>query len=161
MTHPTLLQRPSRHEAVPELQNLLNRIGSLLDLDGDFGQVTERTVLEAQTLAGLPVTGVADQQTTDWLTAQPLPSPDLSTTDVTFVVKEEVSSRGYYDETEAFPHFPGEESGVTIGIGYSLRFQGTDKAIRDLFSVRHVRRVEEGDGSRFSAPSQLHPQTHG
>ncbi|RJX32407.1 MAG: hypothetical protein C4531_06490 [Desulfurivibrio sp.] len=142
MTHPTL-QRPSRHETVPELQDLLNRIGALLDLDGDFGQATERAVLEAQRLAGLPVTGVADQQTWDWLTAQPLPSPDLSTADVTFVVKEEVSSRDYYDKTAAFPHFPGEESGVTIGIGYDLRFQGPDNFTADWGNELRVEDLEK------------------
>lgn len=125
MSRPTL-QRPSKHEAVKELQDLLNRVGALLDVDGDFGSATERAVKEAQQLSGLPVTGVADQATWDWLEAQPVPSPDLSTTDVTFVVREEVGSRKYYDQVTAFPHFPGEDSGVTIGIGYDLQFQGTD-----------------------------------
>lgn len=125
MSRPTL-QRPSKHEAVKELQDLLNRIGALLEVDGDFGQATERAVKEAQELAKLPVTGIADPATWTWLEAQPLPSPDLSTADVTFVAREEVGSREYYDQVTAFPHFPGERSGVTIGIGYDLKFQGPD-----------------------------------
>lgn len=123
MTRPTL-QRPCKLDAVKELQDLLNRIGALLIDDGDFGQATEGAVMEAQSIAGLPATGIADQQTWTWLEAQPNPSPDLSTRDVTFVVREEVSDRKSYDRVTAFPHFPGEESGVTIGIGYDLRFQG-------------------------------------
>jgi hypothetical protein len=109
---------------VSELQDFLNRIGALLEVDSDFGPATERAVKEVQELAKLPVTGIAGQATWDWLESQPLPSPHLSTTDVTFVVREEVGSREFYDRVTAFPHCPGEESGVTIGIGYDLRFQG-------------------------------------
>jgi hypothetical protein len=121
-----MLQRPSKHEAVKLLQDLLNRVGALLEVDGDFGRATERAVKEAQELARLPVTGIADPATWAWLETQPLPSPVLSTGDVTFVVREEVGSREYYDQVTAFPHFPGEKSGVTIGVGYDLRFQGPD-----------------------------------
>ena len=119
-----VLQNYSEDEAVFELQDLLNRVGALLVEDGKFGKGTERAVKEAQEMAGLPVTGVADQATWDWLEAQPLPSPDLSTSDVTFVVREEVGGRDYYEKVTAFPHCPGEESGITIGVGYDLRFQG-------------------------------------
>jgi hypothetical protein len=45
---------------------------------------------------------------------------------VTVVVREEVGGRDYYETVTAYPHFPGAESGVTIGIGYDLRFQGPD-----------------------------------
>ena len=93
-----VLQNYSEDEAVFELQDLLNRVGALLVEDGKFGKGTERAVKEAQEMAGLPVTGVADQATWDWLEAQPLPSPDLSTSDVTFVVREEVGSRDYYEK---------------------------------------------------------------
>ena len=130
MAHPTL-QRPSKLEAVNELQDLLNRIGALLTVDGDFGEATERAVKEAQALARLPVTGIADLPTWDWLETQPTPSPDLSTSDVTFIVREEVGSRKYYDQITAFPHFPGEASGVTIGIGYDLKYQGPDNFEED------------------------------
>lgn len=119
-----ILKRPSKGKAVNDLQDLLNRIGSLLAVDGDFGSGTERAVKEAQDLAGLPVTGIADPETWAWLEAQPVPSPDLSTSDVTFVVLQEVGGREYYDRVTMFPHFPGGGSGVTIGIGYDLRYQG-------------------------------------
>jgi len=51
MTRP-VLRRPRKHKTVKELQDLLNRIGALLDVDGDFGPGTERAVREAQEIAG-------------------------------------------------------------------------------------------------------------
>jgi hypothetical protein len=74
-------------------------------------------------LAGLPVTGVADAATWTWLAQQPEPSAVLPTEAVTFIVREEVGGRKFYDQHVAMPHFPGEASGVTIGVGYDLRFQ--------------------------------------
>jgi hypothetical protein len=122
LTRPTLT-RPSLDPAVAELQDLLNRIGSLLEVDGVFGRATERAVKEAQELARIPVTGAAAPATWDWLEAQPLPSDLLSTREVTFIAREEVGSREFYDKFAACPHCPGEVSGVTIGIGYDLRYQ--------------------------------------
>jgi len=122
LTRPTLA-RPSVHPAVVDLQDLLNRIGSLLEVDGVFGRATARAVKEAQELARIPVTCRADPATWDWLESRPLPSHILSTREVTFVAREEVGSRDYYDKFAASPHCPGEQSGVTIGIGYDLRYQ--------------------------------------
>src|SRR3546814_10396124 len=59
------------------LQHRLNRIGALLDCDGDFGSVTEGAVKEAQQRAGLPATGIADAATWAWLEAQPEPSDSI------------------------------------------------------------------------------------
>lgn len=122
LRRPTLT-RPGFGSAVAELQDLLNRIGSLLEVDGAFGRATARAVKEAQELARLPVTGAADPATWDWLAAQPLPSDILSTREITFIAREEVGSREYYDKFAASPHCPGEQSGVTIGIGYDLCYQ--------------------------------------
>lgn len=117
------LERGARGAEVEHLQDLLNRIGALLVADGDFGRGTEGALREAQMLAGLPVTGVADAATWAWLESQPEPSDVLPTEAVTFIVREEVGSRKFYDQHVAMPHFPGEASGVTIGVGYDLRFQ--------------------------------------
>ena len=130
MTRPTL-ERPSKDPAVEDLQRLLNRVGALLEVDGDFGPATERAVRDAQAEAGLPETGIADQATWDWLEARPEPSPDLPTEAVTFIVREEVGSRAFYERHTAMPHFPGVDSGVTIGIGYDLRFQAPEDFERD------------------------------
>lgn len=119
-----LLQRGARGVEVQILQHRLNRIGALLDCDGDFRGATEAAVKEAQALAGLPVTGIADAATWTWLEAQPEPCDVLPIEAVVFIVNEEVGGRKYYDRHVALPHFPGEASGVTIGVGYDLRFQG-------------------------------------
>ncbi|GAB4369008.1 MAG: hypothetical protein Kow00114_28550 [Kiloniellaceae bacterium] len=120
--HPSL-KRGAKGADVEELQDLLNRIGALLTCDGDFGGGTEAAVKEAQGLAGLPVTGVADGALWGWLEQQPEPSTVIPTEAVSFIVREEVGSRKFYDQHVAVPHFPGEASGVTIGVGYDLRFQ--------------------------------------
>ncbi len=118
-----LLRKGDKNDDVRKLQDLLNRIGSLLGLDGDFGNGTKGAVEAAQREAEVPLTGEADEATWEWLEAQPEPSGELSCEGVTFIVKEEVSSRAYYDKFVTKPHFPGTESGVTIGVGYDLRFQ--------------------------------------
>lgn len=120
---PADLRRGAEGAEVEHLQELLNRGGALLSIDGDFGPGTEGAVKEAQLLAGLPLTGVVDAATWNWLENQPEPSKDIPTEAVTFIVREEVGSRKFYDRHTATPHFPGEESGVTIGVGYDLRFQ--------------------------------------
>ncbi len=121
--HPANLQRGAQGADVERLQHLLNRIGALIRVDGDFGRGTESAVQEAQMLAGLPVTGIADAETWVWLESRPEPSRVLPTESVGFIVGEEVGSRKFYDRHVARPHFPGEASGVTIGVGYDLRFQ--------------------------------------
>ncbi len=125
------LRRPSAGPDVKRLQRLLNRIGSLLTADGDFGAATEGAVREAQKLAGQPATGIADDALWIWLETQPEPSPDLPIEAVTFIVEEEIGGRSFYDRHAAFPHFPGEKSGVTIGIGYDLRFHEAADLERD------------------------------
>lgn len=117
------LRRGTRGIGVQILQHRLNRVGALLTCDGSFGAGTETAVREAQQLAGLPVTGIADATTWAWLERQPEPSDVLPTEAVTFIVNEEIGGRKYYDRHVAMPHFPGEASGVTIGVGYDLRFQ--------------------------------------
>lgn len=118
-----LLGRGERGEAVKELQALMNRVGALLDVDGIFGGGTESALRYIQEDAALQPTGQADPPTWDWLSAQPPPSPDIATEAVNFIVREEVGSRDYYERHAKKPHFPGASSGVTIGIGYDLRFQ--------------------------------------
>ena len=121
-SHP-VLQRGAGGADVERLQDLLNRGGALLSVDGDFGGGTEGAVKEAQDAGELPVTGIVDAATWAMLEALPEPSDVIPTEAVTFIVREEVGSRKFYDRHVAMPHFPGEASGVTIGVGYDLRFQ--------------------------------------
>lgn len=107
---------------VKRLQELLNKIGGLLETDGISGRNTRRAIADARALAGLPPGEEADQALIDWLEAQSAPSPDLPTRGVTFIAREEVGGRDFYEAHTATPHWPGEASGITIGVGYDLRF---------------------------------------
>lgn len=116
------LRRGDRGEAVARLQALLNKTGAMLVPDGEFGQGTARAVREARAEVGLPPGDRADEALWPWLEAVPEPSPDIPAEAVGFIVRHEVSSRAHYDARLQAPAFPGAESGVTIGIGYDLRF---------------------------------------
>ncbi len=127
-------------DEVRELQGLLNRVGGLLETDGLMGPATRRAIAEARELAGLPPGETADPALLDWLAAQPEPSPELPVKGVTFIAREEVGGRDFYDAHTAIPHWPGGASGVTIGVGYDLRFSA------DIF---------EGDWGDKLAPQAL------
>ncbi len=129
------LKRGDRGPDVAELQDLINRHGLLLVCDGAFGPGTEAAVREVQALAGLPATGTSDAALWTWLEAQPEPDPRFSTEGVTFVCREEVGGRSFYDSHAATPHWPGGESGVTLGMGYDLRFQSESQFEADWGDV--------------------------
>lgn len=109
-------------DEVRHLQSLLNKTGGLLVADGQSGPATRRAVADARALAGLPGPDEPDPALLAWLEARPDPSPDLPTEGVTFIAREEVGGRDYYDAHCAQPSWPGTASGITIGIGYDLRF---------------------------------------
>lgn len=109
---------------VARLQLLLNKVGGMLPGSELFGELTESAVKDAQFLAERPETGVADGALWDWLERQPEPSPELSARSVTFIAEMEVDGRGGYQARWRRPHWPGGESGITIGIGYDLKEQG-------------------------------------
>src|SRR3546814_19429852 len=120
------LQRGASGVEVQILQHRLNRIGALLDCDGDFGSVTEGAVKEAQQRAGLPATGIADAATWAWLEAQPEPSDSIPVEAVTFLMTEEVGGRQSYERHVAIPQLPGVHSGVTKGPGYDPRLPAAE-----------------------------------
>lgn len=118
------LQHGDRGEDVARAQNLLNRDGALLEEDGQFGPGTEAALRQCQLRTRLPPTGRVDAPTWAVLDALPEPCPDIATTAVACIAREEVSNRAHYDAVVAAPSYPGGESGITIGIGYDLRFEG-------------------------------------
>ena len=118
-----LLNLQSRGPEVVEAQDLLNRSGMLLEADGKFGKVTEAAVREFQASKGLPATGSVDDATWTELRLVPEPSPVIPSRAVTFICKEEVSSRSFYETQCSRPTRPGFDSGVTIGVGYDLGYQ--------------------------------------
>ena len=126
------LNRGDSGEDVKHLQSWLNRVGAMLVADGDFGAGTERGVRYAQDIAGQPNTGTADNNLWSWLASQPEPYQYLATNGVAFIAREETGGLAYYNTVTRWPHFPGLSSGVTIGVGYDLRFN-SEENFRDLW----------------------------
>jgi GH24 family phage-related lysozyme (muramidase) len=109
-------------DAVKGLQRSLNKVGSLLLIDGDFGPGTKTAVLDARVTLNRPGSAEVDDAFQAALAAVPDPFPPLSAAGVTFIAREEVSSPAMYRRVYCRPTWPGGESGVTIGIGYDLKF---------------------------------------
>ncbi|WP_349432246.1 peptidoglycan-binding protein [Methylomarinum sp. Ch1-1] len=125
MNYPEL-NRGDKGDAVRELQTHLNKVGAMLVVDGDFGSGTERGVRYAQDIIGRLSTGTVDDELWQWLESQPDPCPELATNGVAFIAKEETGGLAYYHAVTRWPHFPGLASGITIGVGYDLRFNSED-----------------------------------
>jgi GH24 family phage-related lysozyme (muramidase) len=124
---PAILRRGDRGDEVSRLQRLLNKVGGLLPEDDAFGPQTEDAVRDAQLMAGLAPTGIADAALTSWLEAQPDPNRVIPTSAIAYIAREEVSSRAAYKTNYHRPVWPGGDSGVTIGIGYDLRMQSAER----------------------------------
>lgn len=116
------LKRGDNGESVKELQRCINRLGALLVVDGDFGRSTEAAVLDACAALGLPSSPAADDAFIDAVRAVPDPSPELTAPGVAFIGREEVSSPEEYRRRYVHPVWPTANSGITIGIGYDLKF---------------------------------------
>ncbi|VBB42613.1 conserved hypothetical protein [uncultured Desulfatiglans sp.] len=116
------LKRGDKGEAVYRLQSFLNRVGAMLIADGDFGLATQRGVRYAQDYAGQPVSGIAGLTLWTWLESRPEPFPKLDTNGLAFIALEETGGLAYYDLYTRWPHYPGEQSGITIGVGYDLKW---------------------------------------
>jgi hypothetical protein len=123
------LKKNDSGEPVKDLQRLLNRLGSLLTVDGDFGPTTEAAVADARMALKLPGPPQADDALIAALRGLPEPSADLTAAGVTFIGREEVSSPADYHQSFSHPVWPSAESGITIGIGYDLRF-ATEATLR-------------------------------
>ena len=117
-----LLKRGDSGESVKALQRNLNKVGSILLVDGDFGPGTRDAVVDARVTLNQPGPAEADDAFQAALAALSDPFPSLSSAGVTFIARAEVSSPGEYRHQYSHPIWPGGESGVTIGIGYDLRF---------------------------------------
>ena len=51
-----------------------------------------------------------------------MPYENLHTNGIAFIAKEETGGLHYYQLVTRWPHYPGHASGITIGVGYDLRF---------------------------------------
>lgn len=127
------LNRGDRGEYVKRFQSLLNKVGAMLVTDGEFGGGTERGVRYAQDIANHDQTGTADEALWEWLIAEPVPFNLLSTDGVAFIAREETGGLAYYRAVTRWPHYPGLSSGITIGVGYDLRFN-SEENFRELWA---------------------------
>jgi GH24 family phage-related lysozyme (muramidase) len=126
-----ILRRGDEGEAVKELQRGLNRVGSMLTIDGDFGPTTEAAVVDARAVLKLAPDRHADDDLVARLLALPEPSAELTAAGVTFIGREEVSSPAAYRKRYLRPVWPTPASGITIGIGYDLKFADRAKLEED------------------------------
>ena len=116
---------------VKSLQRNLNKLRSLLLVDGDFGPGTRDAVLDARSTLSLVMAvdsadaaraAEADDALQAALEAVPELFPALRAAGVTFIARLEVGSARQYRLQYRHPEWPGESSGITIGIGYDLKF---------------------------------------
>jgi hypothetical protein len=118
-----LLRKGDRNDAVKALQRGLNKFGSMLLVDGDFGGGTCTAVASAREQLGRPgPQEEADDNLQQAVAAAPDPCPPLTAAGVTFIAREEVSDATAYQRRFQQPTCPPPPSGVTIGIGYDCRF---------------------------------------
>ena len=124
-----ILRLNDHGDSVKRLQRNLNKLGSVLLVDGDFGPGTRTAVITARAnvaVAGAgPVgnVGDADEALQTALTAlrDPFP-PLLRAPGGTFIARLEIGSPRQYTSMYRHPVWPSEDSGITIGIGYDLKF---------------------------------------
>ena len=122
--------------SVVRLQQMLNRLGYMRVVDGDYGPSTAEAVGWARikyNQAGSP--DIVDIALVEELTkAHPL-NARLTTEGATFIGMTEIGSPTYYEKIATFPHYPGESSGLTIGFGYDLRFVSESEFRNDWQSL--------------------------
>ena len=107
---------------VRSLQRNLNKLGSILLVDGDFGPGTRDAILDARVPLHLPGNGDADDELQAAVAAVKDRFPPLTAAGATFIARLEVGSPRQYRLQYRHPEWPGEKSGITIGIGYDLKF---------------------------------------
>lgn len=117
-----LLRQGDSGEGVRSLQRGLNRLGSILLIDGSFGPGTRDAVIDGRLALRQPGPPEADDALQHALATLPDPFPPLTSAGVTFIARAEVSSPLEYRLKYRNPVWPGSMSGITIGIGYDLRF---------------------------------------
>jgi peptidoglycan hydrolase-like protein with peptidoglycan-binding domain len=117
-----VLKRGDSGDAVKTLQRNLNKLGSMLSIDGDFGKGTTHAVIRARAALKQPGLPEADDALQQAIADFPDPCPSLTAAGMTFIAQFEVTDARTYEDRFQTPTLPPKASGVTIGIGYDLRF---------------------------------------
>ena len=117
-----ILKRGDSGDAVKTFQRNLNKLGSMLTIDGEFGQGTQTAVVNARATLNQPGPPEADDALQQAVANTPDPCPPLTAAGMTFIAQKEVTSAKTYERSFRTPCLPPGHSGVTIGIGYDLRF---------------------------------------
>ncbi|MBU0961504.1 MAG: peptidoglycan-binding protein [Proteobacteria bacterium] len=147
------LKRGNKGKQVIQLQSELNKVGAMLKPDGDFGRGTEKGVLYAQDIANQPTTGIADVELWEWLSTQSEPYDKLNTNGISFIANEETGGLSYYELVTRWPHYPGHSSGITIGVGYDLRFN-TEENFKESWGeyipTSHIEELSKDIGKKGS-----------
>ena len=127
-----LLKLNDLNDAVKSLQRGLNKLGSMLLIDGQFGTGTRDAIADARITLNRP--GPPDSAD-DTFQAAVVDVPDLfpplTAAGVTFIARAEVSNASAYKRKYQTPCWPSENSGITIGIGYDCKFASRDQLQRD------------------------------
>jgi GH24 family phage-related lysozyme (muramidase) len=122
-------------DPVKALQRGLNKLGSILLVDGDFGASTGDAVLDARAALRVPGSAEADDPLHQQIAAVPDPFPFLSAAGVTFIARAEVTGPAEYRRQFRHPAWPSAASGITIGIGYDLQFVDRQQFAADWADV--------------------------
>jgi putative peptidoglycan binding protein len=130
-----LLKLRDKGDDVKDLQRGLNKLGSMLLVDGDFGPGTEAAVVDARVVLNRPGPPEADDALLQALVGASELSLELTGPGITFIGREEVSSPADYRRRFRHPVWPTDDSGITIGIGYDLRFVNAAKLQADWGDV--------------------------
>ena len=117
-----VLRRGDSGPRVKALQRSLNKLGSMLLVDGDFGLGTRDAVVDAREVLNQPGLPEVDDTLQRALEALPNPCPPLGAPGITFIARAEVSGPREYRRKYTYPVWPSVSSGITIGIGYDLQF---------------------------------------
>lgn len=149
-----LLKPGGSGEGVRSLQRGLNKLGSILLIDGSFGPATRDAVIDGRIALRQPGLPEADDALQQALAALPDPFPSLTSAGVTFIARAEVSGPREYRSKYMNPIWPSAASGITIGIGYDLRFADSDRLNadwNDQLPPDAIARLAEVLGERGSA----------
>jgi GH24 family phage-related lysozyme (muramidase) len=137
---------------VVEIQNRLNELGfGPIPPTGHYGRITTAAVARFQRSRGLLDDGIAGPITMAALFEDD-PSKRfvwISQAAVDLIIESEITSESVYNRRYQRPIYPGQQSGVTIGIGYDLGYND-EAQIRedwsDLVNAVTLRRLLSASG---------------